>query len=95
MTFEELKKEFIEQGFRIEGDNFIHEFEDPNTTINGIHPKQRFEMTYIYEGWMKDSGDSDSDDGEPLYEFAVLGQNKEPAFMICIGSFEDFTKLVR
>ena len=50
MTFEELKKEFEEQGFRIEGNQFIHEFEDPNTIINGRHPKQRFEMTYICEG---------------------------------------------
>ena len=93
MTFEELKKEFIEQGFQVDGDSFVHEFEDPNTTINGVHPKKRFEMVYIYEGCMLDS--DDSDEGEPLYEFAVLGQNREPAFMICIGNFEDFTKLVR
>lgn len=92
MTYEELKKEFIEQGFRIEGDNFIHEFEDPNTVINGVHPKKRFEMVYIYEGCMLDS--DDSDEGEPLYEFNVLGPNKEIVFTICIGSFNDFVKLV-
>ena len=42
MTLEELKKEFKTQGFRIEGNSFVHEFEDPNTIINGIHPKKRF-----------------------------------------------------
>lgn len=92
MTYEELKKEFIEQGFRIEGDNFIHEFEDPNTIINGVHPKKRFEMVYIYEGCVVDSDDSDED--ESLYEFNVLGPNKETVFTICIGSFNDFVKLV-
>ena len=94
MTFEELKQEFIDRGFQVDGDSFVCETEDLNTTINGVHPKQRFEMTYIYEGWVKDAGDSDSDDGEPIYEFNVLGQNKEPVTIICIGSFNDFVKLV-
>ena len=92
MTLEELKKEFKEQGFRIEGDNFIHEFEDPNTIINGQHPKKRFEMVYICEGSIKDAGDSD--EGEPLYEFDVLGPGREPVVTICFGCFEEFTKLV-
>ena len=47
MTLEELKKEFKTQGFKIEGNSFIHEFEDPNRIINGIHPKKRFEMEYV------------------------------------------------
>lgn len=98
MTFEELKKEFKEQGFRIEGDNFIHEFEDPNTIINGRHPKQRFEMTYICEGSIRtatDDSDSDSDTDEyPIYEFDVLGQNREPVLTLCFGSFEGFKRLV-
>ena len=93
MTFEELKQEFIDKGFRVDGDSFMHEFEDCNTVINGVHPKVKFEMTYIYEGWVKDAGDSDSDDGEPIYEFSVLGQNREPVMMICITSFNDFVKL--
>ena len=92
MTFEELKKEFEEQGFRIEGDNFISEFEDPNTVINGQHPKKRFEMTYVCEGSIKDVGDSD--DGEPLYQFDVLGPGRNPIVTICLGSFEEFTRLV-
>jgi len=92
MTFEELKKEFKEQGFRIEGDNFIHEFEDPNTIINGRHPKQWFKMTYICEGSIRTAtDDSDSDTDEyPIYEFDILAQNGEPAFTICISDFEDF-----
>ena len=95
MTLEELKKEFEAQGFRIEGDNFIHEFEDPNTVINGVHPKKRFEMAYICEGSIRTVGeDSDSDDGYPIYEFDVLGPGREPVVTICIGSFEEFTRLV-
>ena len=96
MTFEELKQEFIDKGFKIEGNSFVSEFEDPHTVINGVHPKRRFEMTYIYEGSISTvTDDSDSDcDEEPIYEFDILGQNKEPAVTICIGSFEDFTKLI-
>lgn len=92
MTLEELKKEFKAQGFKIDGDNFVHEFEDPNTTINGQHPKKRFEMTLICEGSIKDAGDSE--EGEPLYEFDVLGPGREPVVTICFGSFEEFTRLV-
>ena len=92
MTLKELKKEFTDQGFHIDGDSFVHEFEDPNTIINGQHPMKRFEMTYVCEGWMRDAGDSD--DGEPIYQFDVLGQNREPVVTICFGSFEEFTRLV-
>ena len=94
MTLEELKKQFKDQGFRIEGNSFIHEFEDPNTIINGVHPKKRFEMEYIGEGTIRDAGDSDSDSGESIYQFDVLGQNREPVVTICIEDFEDFTRLV-
>ena len=41
---------------------------------------------------MRDAGDSD--DGEPIYQFDVLGQNREPVVTICFGSFEEFTRLV-
>ena len=92
MTLEELKKEFTDKGFHIDGDSFVHEFPDPNTVINGRHPMKRFEMTYVCEGWVRDAGDSD--DGEPIYQFDVLGQNREPVVTICFGSFEEFTRLV-
>ncbi len=97
MTLEELKKEFTAQGFRIEGDNFIHEFEDPHTVINGVHPKKRFEMVYVCEGSIRTvCEDSDSDcDEEPLYEFDILGQGRKPVVTICISNFDDFTKLVQ
>ena len=97
MTLEELKKEFTTRGFKIKANSFIHEFEDPNTIINGIHPKKRFEMKYVCEGSIRtvtDDSDSDSDDSEPIYQFDVLGQGREPAFTICISSFEGFTRLV-
>ena len=96
MTFEELKKEFKTQGFRIDGNSFVHEFEDPNTVINGVHPKKRFEMEYVCEGSIRTvTDDSNSDDNsEPIYQFDVLGKGKQLAFTICISSFEDFTKLV-
>ena len=96
MTFEELKKEFKTQGFRIDGNSFVHEFEDPNTIINGIHPKKRFEMEYVCEGSIRTvTDDSNSDDNsEPIYQFDVLGKGKQLAFTICISSFEDFTRLV-
>ena len=95
MTFEELKKEFKTQGFRIDGNSFVHEFEDPNTIINGVHPKKRFEMEYVCEGSIGTVNDtSDDDDSEPIYQFDVLGNGRQPAVTICISSFEDFTKLV-
>ena len=92
MTLDELKKEFKDQGFRIEGNDFIHEYEDPHTVINGVHPKKRFEMTYIYEGSIRDAGDSE--EGEPLYEFDMLGQGREPVVTLCFGSFEEFQRLI-
>lgn len=95
MTLEELKKEFITRGFKIEGNSFIHEFEDPNRVINGIHTKKRFEMTYISEGSIRTVTDnSEDDDSEPIYQFDVFGRNKEPVMTICISNFEDFTTLV-
>ena len=97
MIFEELKKEFKTQGFRIDGNSFVHEFEDPNTIINGVHPKKRFEMEYVCEGSIRtvtDDSDSDSDDSEPIYQFDVLGNGRQSAVTICISSFEDFTRLV-
>ncbi len=99
MTFEELKKQFIDNGFQIEGNTFIHIFEDQNTIINGIHPKKRFEMEYICEGSIRtvtDTSDSDSDDiSELIYQFDVLGRGRQPVVTICISSFEDFTRLVQ
>ena len=98
MTLEELKKEFTDQGFHIDGDSFVHEFEDSNTIINGQHPMKRFEMTYVCEGSIRtvtDDSDSDSDTDEyPIYQFDVLGQNREPVVTICFSCFEEFTKLV-
>ena len=90
MTLEELKKEFTTRGFKIEGNSFIHEFEDPNTIINGIHPKKRFEMEYVCEGSIR----TVTDDSETIYQFDVLGNGRQPVVTICISSFEDFTKLV-
>jgi hypothetical protein len=95
MTLEELKKEFTDQGFRIEGDSFIHEFEDPHTVINGTHPKKRFEMVYICEGSIRTTSDDSDSDGEPIYEFDILGQGRQPVSTICISCFEDFTVLVQ
>ena len=95
MTLEELKKEFTDQGFRIEGDSFIHEFEDPNTIINGVHPKKRFEMVYVCEGSIRTVCDDSDSDEEPLYEFDILGHGRQPVVTICISNFDDFTKLVQ
>ena len=93
MTLEELKKEFTDQGFKIEGDSFIQEFDDLHTVINGVHPKKRFEMVYVCEGSIRTvSEDSDSDE-EPIYEFDILGRGRQPVVTICISNFDDFTKL--
>ena len=95
MTLEELKKEFTDQGFKIEGDSFIQEFDDPHTVINGFHPKKRFEMVYVCEGSIRTvSEDSDSDE-EPIYEFDRLGWGRQPVVTICISNFDDFTKLAQ
>lgn len=95
MSLDELKKEFKEQGFRIEGDDFIHEFPDPNTIINGQHPMKRFEMTYVCEGSIRTVGEDSDSDEEPLYEFDILGQGRQPVVTICIQSFNDFKNLVQ
>jgi hypothetical protein len=95
MTLEELKKEFTDQGFRVEGDNFIHEFEDPHTVINGVHPKKRFEMVYVCEGNIRTVSEDFDSDEEPLYEFDILGQGRQPVVTICISNFDDFTNLVQ
>lgn len=96
MTFEELKQEFEDNGFQIEGNSFVHVFEDPHTSINGMHPKKRFEMVYAGEGsvWtVTDDSDSDMDE-ETLYQFDILGPDKKVTLSICITSFEDFKSLV-
>ena len=95
MTLEELKKEFTSQGFRIEGDHFIHEFEDPNTIINGVHPKKRFEMVYVCEGSIRTVGEDSDSDEEQIYKFDILGQGRQPVVTICISNFDDFMKLVQ
>ena len=94
MTFEELKKEFTDQGFHIDGDSFVHEFEDPNTIINGQHPMKRFEMTYVCEGSIRTVTDDSDSDEYPIYEFDVIGQNREPVLTLCFCSFDEFKKLV-
>ena len=94
MTLEELKKEFTDQGFHIDGDSFVHEFEDPNTIINGQHPMKRFEMTYVCEGSISTVTDDSDSDEYPIYEFDVIGQNREPVLTLCFGSFDEFKRLV-
>lgn len=98
MTFEELKQQFIDNGFQIDGNSFVSEFEDPNTVINGVHPKKRFEMLYIGEGSIRtvtEDSDSDSDDdSDVIYQFDVLGPGREPAFTVCFSDFVGFTRLV-
>ena len=96
MTLEELKKEFKKQGFRIDGNSFVHVFEDPNTILNGIHPKKRFEMEYVCEGSIRTVTDDSNmyDNSEPIYQFDVLGKGRQLAFTMCISSFEVFTRLV-
>ena len=95
MTFDELKKEFKDNGFQIVGDSFVHEFEDPNTVINGVHPRKRFEMTYVCAGSIKTvTDDSDSDyDEEQIYQFDILGSGRKPVVTICVSNFKDFTVL--
>jgi len=99
MTFEELKQEFIDNGFQVNGDSFLFEQVEYSTiNINGqIHKqphKKVLEMTYIGEGSISDVGNSDDSDVEIIYQFDILGENKEPVLTICISDFEDFTKMI-
>lgn len=99
MTFEELKQEFIDHNFQVNGDSFLFEQVEYSTiNINGqVHRqphKKVLEMTYIGEGSICDSGDSDDSDMEILYQFDILDENKEPIVTICIRDFEDFTKIL-
>jgi hypothetical protein len=94
MTFEELKQEFIDNGFQVDGDIFVNVFEDPNTVINGVHPQKKLEMVYIGDGYVMDAGDSDSESGDILYQFNILNQKKECVLTIGISNFEDFKVLV-
>lgn len=99
MTFEELKQEFIDNGFQIDGDTFFQERVEYSTiTINGqVHQQphtSRFEMKYVGLGSISNVGDSDSDVEEiPFYEFDVMN-GRDLLFTLCIESFDDFVKLV-
>lgn len=99
MTFEDLKKEFEQNGFKIDGDSFVHERTEYSTiNVNRQVYKQphatRFEMKYLGECTICNAGESDGSDIEVLYEFDVVGQGGEPAYSICVRDFEDFTKMI-
>ena len=53
-------------------------------------------MEYVCEGSIRSVTDDleGDDDSEPIYQFDVLGNGRQPVVTICISSFEDFTTLV-
>lgn len=96
MTFEELKQQFIDNGFQVNGNSFVLDRVSYSTMIiNGVPHQQpqhhKFEMEYVFEGSIGNPGDSDT---EPLYQFDILDENRNSVFTILIEDFDSFTKLV-
>ena len=99
MTRQELEKEFKDNGFQINGDQFVMEkvVADNHYIVNGIPQRRkiRMELQYIGEGSIRDVGDSDSDLNETVFhELDIIGENNEPVETLCVESFEDFVKFV-
>lgn len=97
MTFEELKSQFEEHGYRIEGNDFILEKVDYSTVmINGMIQRQPhksvFKMRYVSECGMNSM---DSDDSETLFQFDVLDADDETVVSICVHEFKDIEFLLR
>lgn len=100
MSFEELKKQFEDKGFKIDGDTFSLERVNGYSTVvnNGqvrkIPNVSKFEMKYIGDGYIvNDDGDSD-EESEQLYSFDIYGNNGELSATICIRDYDDFTVFV-
>lgn len=96
MTFEELKKEFIDNGFQVNGNLFtLDQVSYSTMIINGVPHQQpqyhKFEMEYVFEGSIGDVGSSET---KPLYQFDILDDNKNKVMGILIDDFDSFTKLV-
>lgn len=96
MSFEELKQQFIDNGFQVNGNSFIlNQVSYSTMIINGVPHQQsqhhKFEMEYVFEGSICDVGDSEA---EPLYQFDVLDDNGNKVIGILIDDFDSFTKLV-
>lgn len=97
MTFEEIRQQFIDNGFQVNGNTFVHERVEYSTiNINGqIHQQPhrvRFVMNYAGDGCVYDNEESD---GYVIHQFDILGNNNEIAFSIGIENFDDFTKIVK
>lgn len=97
MSFEELKEEFKNNGFQIDGDSFVFEKVEYNTiNVNGQVYKQphktRFELKYICEGCIKDVTDESDCNETPIYEFDIMDGN-EPVLTVCIENLEDLQLL--
>ena len=76
MSFEELKQQFIDNGFQVNGNSFIlNQVSYSTMIINGVPHQQsqhhKFEMEYVFEGSICDVGDSEA---EPLYQFDVVSK---------------------
>lgn len=96
MSFEELKQQFIDNGFQVNGNSFIlNQVSYSTMIINGVPHQQpqhhKFKMEYVFEGSICDAGDSET---EPLYQFDVLDDNGNKVLGILIDDFDSFTKLV-
>ena len=96
MSFEELKQQFIDNRFQVNGNLFILDQVNYSTMIiNGVPHQQpqhhKFEMEYVSEGSICNVGDSET---EPLYQFDILDDNGNKVLGILIEDFDSFMKLV-
>ena len=97
MSYEDLKKDFINNGAHIDGDIIMVDklvgYQD--MIINGQQHRQeqyqRVAIRYIGEGCVMGE---DSEDDDIFYEFNLLDENGNPGDTICIDSFKDFKLMV-
>lgn len=96
MTFEELKKEFTDNGFEINDNSFVKDVVSYSTiNINGQIMQQPHhsmtELEFVFEGTIKDEG---KDNESPLFEFDLLDEEKNPVTTICIEKYDDLKTFI-
>lgn len=95
MIFEDLRQQFIDNGFTVEDDKFVKNVYDNSNVmiVNGVRQVKmmRFEMDYIGEGC--EVGDSDDSDENVFHEFNIMSDG-DVVVTICIESYDDFKKMV-
>lgn len=96
MTFEELKKEFTDNGFEINDNSFVKDVVSYSTiNINGQIMQQphhsKVALEYVCEGSISDPDGSNS---YPIFEFELLDDNNESVGTFCVENYEGMKSFI-